>query len=312
MSPRIKGFIFGCIAAATYGMNPLFALPLYAASLTVADVLLLRYVFALFILWIMIRWRGRNLRIARRQILPLFGLGLLMGFSSLLLFESYNYMEAGIASTILFVYPLMVALIMALVYHERLTPLTIGCIITASIGIAMLYRGDSGATLSLTGTVLVILSALSYAIYLVWVNSPSLKRIPTLVLTFYVILFGSLIFIVQQIFGTGRFTMPPSPLLWGCALALGLLPTVISLVCTTIAIQNIGSTLTAILGALEPLTAVLIGCTVFGEDMTLRVAAGLGCIIVAVTLVIAGDNISAVLLRMRRLFPSIYRRLHHK
>ena len=126
--------------------------------------------------------------ISRRQVAPLAGLGLLMGLSSLLLFESYNFMAAGIASTMLFVYPLMVALIMTFVFHERLSPITICCIVMAFAGIVLLYKGENGATLSAIGTALVMGSALSYAIYLVWVNRPGLKDIPTLVLTFYVIL----------------------------------------------------------------------------------------------------------------------------
>ena len=309
---KAKGYLLGCVAAATYGMNPLFALPLYADGLGANDVLLLRYLFAAVILIAMVRWRGQRLRVPARTLLPLLGLGLLMGFSSLFLFESYNYMAAGIASTMLFVYPLMVALIMALAYRERLSGLTLGCIAMALTGICLLYRGEGGTTLSATGTLLVMLSALSYAVYLVWVNRPRFKEIPTLVLTFYVIASGMLIFLVKLAIGPAPLRLPDSPLMWGCALALGLLPTVISLICTTVAIQNIGSTPTAILGALEPLTAVFFGVLLFGESLTLRICIGLGLILTAVTLVIAGDNISTVLLRMRKMFPAFYHRLHKK
>lgn len=305
---RTKGFIFGALAAATYGMNPLFALPLYADGLSAGGVLLFRYLFALEILAGMIRWRGQSMRVGRQRALPLIGLGLLMGFSSLFLFESYNYMAAGIASTMLFVYPLMVALIMALVYHERLNALTVVCLVMALTGIALLYKGEDGATLSAWGTALVMASSLSYAVYLVWVNRPGIRDIPTLILTFYVILSGSLIFIVQALMQPS-FRLPSTPLMWGCCFALGLLPTAISLVCTTIAIQNIGSTSTAILGALEPLTAIFFGIMLFGETLTGRDVAGLALILVAVTMVIAGDNISVALLRMRKLFPAFYHRL---
>ncbi len=311
MSKRTKGFLFGAIAAATYGMNPLFALPLYSDGLSACDVLLYRYIFATIILFLMIKWRGQRMAISRRQVAPLAGLGLLMGLSSLLLFESYNFMAAGIASTMLFVYPLMVALIMTFVFHERLSPITICCIVMAFAGIVLLYKGENGATLSAIGTALVMGSALSYAIYLVWVNRPGLKDIPTLVLTFYVILFGTSIFIADK-FIHPSLNVPSSPLLWGCAISLGLLPTAISLVCTTLAIHNIGSTPTAILGALEPLTAVFFGILLFGESLTVRDMAGLCLILVAVTVVIAGDNISSVLLRMRKMFPAFYHRLLHK
>ncbi len=299
----------GSIAAATYGMNPLFALPLYSDGLSACEVLLYRYIFAVAILWVMVKWRGQLFRIKKRTILPLAGLGIIMGMSSLLLFESYNYMAVGIASTMLFVYPLMVALIMVVVYHERISLLTIFCIIMALGGILLLYKGDSGTTLSGTGTLLVMLSALSYAIYLVWVNRPAFKDIPTLVLTFYVIVFGLSIFVVKLAIDGTVPHLPSAPLYWGCAVALGLLPTAISLICTTISIQNIGSTPTAILGALEPVTAVFFGIITFGETLTGRDFTGLIMILVAVTVVIAGDNISVVLLRMRKMFPAFYHRM---
>lgn len=311
MSKATKGYIFGAIAAATYGMNPLFALPLYADGLKAADVLLLRYLFAVVILLMMIKARGQSLRVSRRRIGPVMALGLIMGLSSLLLFESYNYMAAGIASTMLFVYPLMVALIASLVFRVHIGRLTAICLMLATVGIALLYNGEGGATLSAVGTLLVMLSALSYAIYLVWVNRAGFSDIPTLTLTFYMILSGTAIFIVQQLISPS-FRLPSTPMLWGCAIALGLLPTAVSLVCTTVALQNIGATPTAILGALEPLTAIIVGVTLFGETLTPRDVTGLALILTAVTAVIAGDNITAMLLRMRRLFPKFYhRRMRH-
>lgn len=96
--------------------------------------------------------------------------GLLVGLSSVTLFEAYRYMDAGIASTLLFVYPLMVAIIMSAVFHERLKPVTIFSLATALVGIGLLYKGEGGATLSVAGTALVMLSALSYALYIVGIN----------------------------------------------------------------------------------------------------------------------------------------------
>lgn len=311
MNAKVKGCIFGAVAASTYGLNPLFALPLYGAGLTPADVLLWRYLFAIVILWGMAMLRGQRFAVPRSTIMPLFVLGLLMGFSSLLLFESYECMDVGIASTLLFVYPLMVAVLMAIFFRQRITVFTMVCIAVAMSGIAMLNQGADGRPLSLKGVVLVMASALSYALYLVWVNGKAFAKIPTLVLTFYVILSGSVIFIAQSAMQPAMH-LPPTPMMWGCAVALGLLPTAVSLVCTSIAIQNIGSTPTAILGALEPLTAVCIGVAVFGETLTASIVCGLTLIIIAVTCVIAADKIAAPLLRMRRLFPAFFHRLLHK
>lgn len=306
MTDKAKGYILGAIAAATYGMNPLFALPLYADGMNPDSVLLFRYLLAIPVIAVMTLARGRSLAVAPRLIVPLAAMGLLMALSSLTLFLSYNYMDAGIASTLLFVYPVMVAVIMAAMFRERLKPMTVICIATALAGILLLYHGPQGATLSAAGTTFVILSALSYAVYIVGVNRRPLKDVATLTLTFYVLLAGVFLF-VGRLCSVSPLTLPARWYLWGNLAALALFPTAISLICTTRAIQYIGSTPTAILGALEPVTAVIIGVTIFGERLGGREIAGLLLIVGAVTLVVGGDSVTHHMLRYRKMFPRIFR-----
>ena len=306
MNPKAKGFLLGAIAAAAYGMNPLFALPLYKAGMNPDSVLFFRYLFAIPLLGIMLKARGRNFRIQRNEIFLLIVLGILVAVSSLTLFESYNYMDAGIASTILFVYPIIVALIMTFVFKEKLKKLTVLCIFLALGGISLLYKSEDGTSLDLTGTLLVFVSALTYAIYIVGVNQPALKNVATLKVTFYVLLFGVFLFVLRLFCGK-NLSVPDADqwYLWGNLLALAVFPTAISFLCTTSAIQYIGSTSTSILGALEPVTAIFFGVTVFGETLTAREGLGLVMVIVAVTLVIAGGGISAHMVRFRKLFPRL-------
>lgn len=304
MNTKAKGYILGAVAAATYGMNPLFALPLYKAGMDPDSVLFFRYLFAIPILGIMIKARGRNFRLKRKEILPLVSMGLLVALSSLTLFQSYNYMDAGIASTLLFVYPIMVALIMALGFKEKLTLQTGLCVLLALGGIAMLYKSSNGSVLSLTGTFLVMVSAISYAVYIVGVNKSVLKDVATLKLTFYVLLFGMVLFFVRSGFGQSLYVVDKW-YLWGNLIALAIFPTAISFLCTTSAIQYIGSTPTAILGALEPVTAVFFGVVIFGESLTLRISCGILMIILAVTFIIAGNNLTTYMVRFRKLFPRL-------
>lgn len=304
MNAKAKGYILGSIAAASYGMNPLFALPLYKAGMDPDSVLFFRYLFAIPLLGIMIKARGRSFKIQRKETFPLIIMGLLVALSSLTLFLSYNYMAAGIASTLLFVYPIMVALIMAMVFKEKLALQTIVCMLLALGGIGLLYKSEDGSTLSLIGTLLVFASSLSYAIYIVGINQTSLKNVATLKVTFYVLLFGLSLFVARLLY-SGVLNTPDQWYLWASLLALAVFPTAISFLCTTGAIQYIGSTPTAILGALEPVTAIFFGIAVFGESLTVRESFGLVMIIVAVTFVIAGGNITSQLVRFRKLFPRL-------
>lgn len=304
MSGKTKGYIFAIVAAATYGMNPLFALPLYAEGMDPDSVLFFRYLFAILIIGVMIKMRGRSFKLKQREIVPLIIMGLLMAVSSLTLFSSYNYMDAGIASTLLFVYPIMVALIMTIGFKEKLTVQTILCILMALGGITLLYKGGDGTALSLTGTLLVMASALCYAFYIVGVNKSTLKNVATLTLTFYVLIAGLSVFLVRTDFTTNLFIVDKW-YLWGNLIALAIFPTAISFICTTNAVQYIGSTPTAILGALEPVTAVFFGVTIFDEVLTTRLVIGILLIIFAVTLIIAGSNIKNYLVRFRKMFPKL-------
>ncbi len=306
MNDKVKGYLLGAVAAATYGMNPLFALPLYKEGMSPDAVLFFRYLFAIPILAVMIRMRGRSFHVEREDILPLAIFGAFFAISSITLFRSYTYMDAGIASTLLFVYPIMVAIIMFAVFRERLSLQLMLCIIMALGGIALLFKGDDGSTLSVTGTALVMVSALSYAIYIVGINKCRLRSVATIKVSFYVLLFGWVVIAISTFAGAG-IHLPDKWYMWIYLLMLGLLPTAISLLCTTSAIKLIGATPTAILGALEPVTALFFGMVGFHEVVTMRDWVGIVLIIVAVTIVVAGGEITPTLVRFRKMFPRLTR-----
>lgn len=281
------GLICGAVAAASYGTNPLFALPLYSLGLSVNSVLFYRYAFAVIIyaLWL-IFVKKSSLDVHKNAIVPLFFLGILFSASSLLLFESFKFIDAGIACTVLFIYPLLVAIIMVIFFKEKLSRSLVCAMLLTALGIALLYNGGLNACLNIKGVLLVFLSALSYALYIVGVkNIPEVKHLKSNLLTFYVMLFGVFLYIVNLKFGTELQPLS-SPFQWLCALALALLPTVISLETITNAIKLIGSVKTALLGALEPVTALFFGVLVFHEHLSFRILAGVFFILSGISLVI--------------------------
>lgn len=283
---KFKGIAAGCLAAIFYGTNPLGTLPLYADGITSGNVLFYRYGISVVIFAVWLVARGESLRVRWGHAIKLAILGTLMAMSSVTLYVSFHYMNAGVASTILFSYPIMTAVLMVMFFHERITWRTTIAIVLALSGIALLYHGggEGGAVLSTTGMLLVLLSSLLYALYIVYVSQFKMTMSAEK-FTFWVVFFGWLAVMVYM-----AFTREAPQLLhgtewiWGFQLAL--LPTVLSLFFINIAIKNIGSTPTAIMGALEPMTAVLISCTLFGEAFTLRLAVGIVLILSAVTLII--------------------------
>ena len=288
MNSNTKGILNGIIASTSYGMNPLFGLPLYAIGIGVNSVLFYRYFLAVIIYFIWLKFfKKASLKISRQEIIPLFFLGIFFSLSSLTLFEAFHYIEAGIACTILFIYPVMVAIIMALFFKEKITKTVIFAILLTSIGIILLYKGKPDTALSIKGILIVLTSALLYALYIVGVkNIKPVKAMNSARLSFYVMLFGLIVYIVNLKFCT-TLQMLPNLKAWLFAIGLALFPTIISLETITIAIQLIGSTNTAILGALEPLTAIFFGIVFFHEQLTLRISIGIILILFGVFLIIS-------------------------
>lgn len=289
MKRKNKGVALGMAAACSYGTNPLFALPLYALGIGVNSVLFYRYSFAVLLygLWLLL-YKKASLKISWKEAGILFFLGTIFSVSSLTLFTSYAYIGAGIASTVLFVYPIFVAVIMSLFFKEKIAVQTVVSIILMAAGIALFYKSGNGQTLNLFGLFLVMVSALSYAVYMIGLKQISaVKRMHFPKLTFYVMFFGLFVYLFNLRFGIDLQPLA-TPFMWGCVLGLALLPTIVSLETMTIAIKLIGPTLSAILGALEPVTAVFFGVIFFGEHLTLRICAGIALILLSVFLIVTG------------------------
>ena len=170
-------------------------------------------------------------------------------------------------------------------------------------GLFLLLNPSDGISLSAMGCLLVMVSALTYALYIVFVNvSKKISEIPTTKLLFYVLIWGSAVFGAN--IGLGNpFTWPVSGYEWINLGALAVIPTLLSLACTTAAIHIIGSTPTAILGALEPVSAVLLSVFFLHQPISTTEIIG-GALIVAATLVVINDKrIDKTILAVRKMFP---------
>ncbi|NOL50174.1 EamA family transporter [Pelistega europaea] len=285
-----KGFIFGCLGSCFYGLNPLFGLPLYQLGLDPDSVLFCRFSVACAILAVLMQVQKIPFSLTKAEFVSFIFVGGMFAISSLSLFMSYQLIEAGIASTILFIYPLLVAVIMMIFFKEHLNFITMFSITLVILGVSMLYRGGNGTTLNPFGVWLVFISALTYAIYIVAVEKSPLRNVPIIKLTFYSLLCSATVFFVRLDFGT-QLQLPYSSSLLINVIGLAVIPTVLSLVLMNQSIQMIGSTTASIIGALEPITALLVGVFVFHEHMTIRIFVGIFMILSAIVLTISGKEI---------------------
>lgn len=268
-SNQVKGFLAGIIAAVCYGTNPLGTLELYHDGFSSGSVLTYRYLLAVVMFAIVLLVRRESFAIKWGHAIRLACLGSFFALSSTTLYVSFHYMAAGIASTLLFVYPIMTAILMTAFFHEKVTWTSTIAILLAVSGVGLLYQGDGNAKLSTAGFALVMASSLLYAVYIISINQWKNNTMSNVKFTFWILVFGLITVALFTWISGENFQMLETPKQWLCAAQLALLPTVLSLFFMTISINLIGSTPAAIMGALEPVTAVVIGVCIFGESFTL-------------------------------------------
>ena len=283
---KVNGFLYGLLSSASFGLIPLFTIPAMRQGMDFWSILMYRFLFAMLALAGILLLDKQSFRIRRQDILPLFLLAFMYDTSAVFLFWGYQFMSSGVATTIHFMYPVLTTLIMMIFFREKKSFWRMGAIGLAICGVFFLSHGDTTGTITLFGIFIVLISALGYALYLVTVSQMKKLEMKGLKMTFYVFLFGGLLlFIGIEAAGIGVQGIPDHITL-GNLVMLALVPTVISNLALVRAIKNIGSTLTSVLGAMEPVTAVCVGILIFGEPFTGSIALGIGLIISAVTVII--------------------------
>ena len=284
---RIIGLTAGIIAGVSYGTNPLFAKPLLESGVPVLVMLFFRYGLSAVILAAWMLAKKETFAVRKREVGLLALLGILFACSSLFLFTSYEFIPSGLATTLVYLYPVFVALIMVFLrfYPSWQTWLSI---IATFGGILLLSSPSAGADIKLPGIILAILSALSYAFYLVIVNrSKRIKNVSEHTLTLYALLTGTVLFAIIRMIQGGTMTEGVDSLPdWGNLLGLAIVPTMISMLTLAVSSRYIGPTKTSVLGVFEPLTAIMIGTLMFGEPLTLKMGVGIAICVGAVVFMI--------------------------
>ena len=286
---KFIGFLAASTAAITYGLNPFFGIPLYQEGLTPFSVLFYRFSMAAILMGIVTALRKAPFTLPKKCVVPAIFAGVLMALTCLFWFLAFKIMDSGISAALLFMYPVMVAIIMAVFFRERVSLSTLIGMIMAVAGAVIICLPDSGAKVSIIGIIYIMLSALTYAIYIVAVKATKLRDIPPETLTFFAMIFSLPVFLIF-LRGGVDLQMLPSLKAFGNAACLALFPSMLSFLMAAVAIRFIGPTKTAILGALEPITAVTAGICVFHETVTLKIIAGVLLILTAVTTVICSNN----------------------
>ena len=292
------GFIYGLLSSAAFGLIPLFALPLIHGGMPAPLVLFYRFSIAALVLGGILILRGERFHTSARSLCLLAGMSVMYAMAALLMFWGFAYMPSGVAATLQFLYPVMVMLLMIVFFHERFSWITAGAVALALLGVHLL-GGGAGGRVQPVGVALLLVSALCNAIYITAIFAARIPHMSGLVMTFYVLALGGLLSLANCL-ATVVFRPLRSWRELGLALLLAVITAVISNLTLILAVQRIGSTLASVLGVMEPLTAVLVGVCVFHEPFTPPIAGGVAFIVASVILVLLGDKLRALGVRLHR------------
>lgn len=287
---RLKGLLYGVISSSTFGLIPLFALPAIQKGIGVDSVMFYRFGISALVLGLWLLIRKHDLRINVREGMTLAVLGIFYALTALLLTSSYLYIPSGIATTIHFLYPVVVTATMILFFKDKVSLPLIVAVLMAISGVYLLSNNGASGTVSLKGLLLVLTTVITYAVYIVGVNKSFVHRMDGLKLTFYVLLAGAIVFggnlLIKGValdlildFNTGVYLV-----------LLALIPTLVSDFTLILSVQHVGSTTTAVLGCMEPLTAVVMGVCFLNEHLGGWQLIGMFVILLAVSMVIIANS----------------------
>ena len=289
---RIKhnGVFYASISSASFGFSPLFSLGLLSAGLSSFDVLSYRWFIAGLVLMIYAACKKKSLRLnSFDEAWKIILISALRSITAITLLIGFANISSGIASTINFMYPVIVSVCMMVFFGEKRSVMDIIAILVSIFGVYLLASGDSiiveGGNTRL-GLICSLISAFSFAAYYIVMKQVKADKIEVVKFTTWVMMLSAVYFIACAFIFDGKLTIVTDVRSWLNILGLGLWATMVSNITGVKAVRRIGPTQTSILGALQPVTAVILGVFFLGEHLYLRSCVGILLILISVSIVV--------------------------
>lgn len=284
----------GILSSASFGLIPLFSIPIIEEQVPHQTVVFYRFFLAAIMMAIYHGMAGGSFKLKRNEIFPLVVLGALYTGSAMLLFWGYSFMPSGVATVIHYMYPFFVSLTLFLFFKEKIGIVTGFAMVFAVLGVSFLmnlWSSDADTSISFLGFIIVLLSGLCYGVYIVVVQHSAVSNMSGRLLSFWVMSIASIGSLINTFIANGEVMLLPSVSSWTNLCLLALIPTVVSNIALVFAVQSIGATKTAVLGACEPLTAVIVGVICFHEQILAMGYLGIALIVLAVLLTVLSGQI---------------------
>lgn len=287
----VSGLFYAIISSATFGLIPLFTVPSINSGVAVNTVVFARFFISFVAMGIVMLLKGKSFKISKNDYKTLCWLSFFYASTSILLTLSYLYIPSGMATTIHFLYPVLVTLIMILLFKESGNWIVYTAIFLAVMGVAFLGHSDTGGSINTIGLTLALITVCTYATYIVGVRKSKVHEMDSFKMTFYILMNCAIIFFINVLVQDGGFSPIPDTETALNLVMLALISTLVSDLTLIVAVQKVGPTTTAILGCMEPLTAVSIGVYSLGETCNMLQIIGIIVILFAVILTIIGTQL---------------------
>ena len=290
----INGVFYAAVSSMSFGFSPLFSLGLIAVGLSDFDILSYRWFIAGLVLMIYAFFKKKSLRLnSFDEFWKITLLSALRSITSVTLLLGYVNISSGIASTINFMYPVIVTICMMLFFGEKRSKVDFVAIAASIFGVYLLASGDSiiveGGNTRL-GLACSLISAVSFAAYYIVLKQVKADKIEVVKFTTWIMMLSAFYFIVCAFIFNGKLTIVTNMKSWAEILGLGLWATMVSNITGVKGVRRIGPTMTSVLGALQPVTAVILGVLFLGEHLYTRSLIGIIIILIDVTIIVLHQN----------------------
>lgn len=279
----MKGKVCLILSALIYGIAPMLAKIAYEGGVNGITLTFLRTFLMIPLLFVLMFTRGQSFRLNKKELLNIIALGVVGGSLSIIsLYAAYDYISTGLATTLHFIYPLIIVVVSALIYREKITKAKLAAVMLVTIGIFLFV--DLNTAADKIGVVMAVLSGVFYSFYVIYMDHSGLDKMDYVKLTFYIMIIMSA---GTFVFGAATKSISfkeMNSIGWTFSTLISFLITIGAIPLFQAGVRYEGASTAGIVSALEPITTIILGALFLGEAMGLVQYFGGAMIILGVVL----------------------------
>jgi drug/metabolite transporter (DMT)-like permease len=285
---KLKGILYTITSAVAFGIMPILAKIAYSGGTNAFTLVFLRAFFAVFILLGYFLFNKIDFKINNEQVKSIALLGLGYTFTTLTLFISYNYVSVGLATTLHFIYPILVTVVSIILFKEKICIIKIFALLFSAVGIFLLI-GKGDTNLSFKGIFLALLSGVFYSYYILGIAHSKIKELNSFVLTFYLST-AAVIYLLSTGIVTNNLSFNMQSYSWIISIIIALLTSIIAVTLFQMGIKIIGPSNASILSTFEPIVSIILGVLILHENITIKILLGSIFIIMSVIIITISEK----------------------